>query len=114
MNNFADNLKYLRNLYNLNQKQLGDRLNKDYTTIGKWENGTRSPTMEDTLEICNFFNISLNDLITSNLRVEKDVKLDESHKLESIILDKSKELTEEDKQKLINIIDTIFDKEDKK
>lgn len=69
-NNFSNNLKFLRNYYNLNQLQLGNKLGKDYSTIGKWENGTRSPTMQDTLDICSYFNIDLNDIILKNLREE--------------------------------------------
>ena len=69
-NNFSNNLKFLRNYYNLNQLQLGNKLGKDYSTIGKWENGTRSPTMQDTLDICSYFNIDLNDIILKDLREE--------------------------------------------
>ena len=69
-NNFSNNLKFLRNYFKLNQLQLGNKLGKDYSTIGKWENGTRSPTMQDTLDVCVFFNIDLNDIILKDLRKE--------------------------------------------
>lgn len=69
-NNFSNNLKFLRNYFNLNQLQLGNKLGKDYSTIGKWENGTRSPTMQDTLDICTYFNVDLNDMILKDLRAE--------------------------------------------
>lgn len=71
-NNFANNLKFLRTYFKLNQLQLGNRLGKDYSTIGKWENGTRSPTMQDTLDICTYFNVDLNDIILKDLKVEVD------------------------------------------
>lgn len=110
-NFFASNLKYLRTQKNLNQQQLGKVLNKDYSTIGKWENGSRSPTMEDTLSVCEFFNINLNDLILKNLKIEKNVVLDEDHKLDLLIMDKTKELSEEDKKKVADIIDIVISKE---
>lgn len=69
-NHFPENLKYLRKEKKLSQEQLGKMLDKDYSTIGKWENGTRSPIMQDTLEICKLFDISLNDLVLKNLRIK--------------------------------------------
>ena len=106
-NNFSSNLKYLRELNRIDREKLAKALNKDYTTIGKWETGDRTPNVEDSLEICKYFDINLNDLITKNLRLESNVELDETHKLDNIILDKSKKLTDNDKQKLIDIIDII-------
>lgn len=69
-NNFANNLKFLRTYFKLNQEQLGSKLGKDYSTIGKWENGSRSPTMQDTLDVCSYFDIDLNDIILKDLREE--------------------------------------------
>lgn len=65
-NNFASNLKFLRLQRNITQEELGKRLGKDYSTIGKWENGTRSPIMEDVIKIAEYFNVSLTDLISNN------------------------------------------------
>lgn len=48
-NNFAFNLKHIRQEKGLTQEQLGKMMGKDYSTIGKWENGTRSPIMEDVI-----------------------------------------------------------------
>lgn len=56
-NYFSKNLKYLRLQKNLSQKELGNALNKHYTTIGKWESGTRSPTLKDTFRVCKYFDI---------------------------------------------------------
>ena len=69
-NYFSNNLKFLRNYFNLNQLQLGNKLGKDYSTIGKWENGTRSPTMQDTLDVCTYFNVDLNDMVLKDLKIE--------------------------------------------
>lgn len=65
-NNFASNLKFLRLQRNITQEELGKRLGKDYSTIGKWENGTRSPIMEDVIKVAEYFNVSLTDLISNN------------------------------------------------
>lgn len=65
-NNFANNLRHLRIQNGLTQEELGKKLNKDYSTIGKWENGSRSPIMEDVIKIAEYFNISLQELIGGN------------------------------------------------
>lgn len=72
-NNFSTNLKHLRIQNNMTQEELGKKLNKDYSTIGKWENGTRSPIMEDVIKIAQIFNVSLEDLIGENF-IYKNVK----------------------------------------
>lgn len=68
-NNFARNLKHLRVQKGLTQEELGKILHKDYSTIGKWELGQRSPIMEDVIKIAEFFDISLHDLIGGNISV---------------------------------------------
>ncbi len=66
-NNFASNLKHLRIQNGLTQQELADKLGKDYSTIGKWELGQRSPIMTDVIRIANFFDISLEKLIGSSI-----------------------------------------------
>lgn len=66
-NNFPSNLKHLRVQNNLTQEDLAKKLDKDYSTIGKWENGTRSPIMVDILKIADLFDISLESLIGNNI-----------------------------------------------
>ena len=66
-NNFASNLKHLRIQSGLTQQELANKLGKDYSTIGKWELGQRSPIMTDVIRIANFFDISLEKLIGSSI-----------------------------------------------
>lgn len=66
-NNFAANLKYLRLQAGMTQEELAQKLNKDYSTIGKWELGQRSPIMADVIRIANLFNISLEKLIGQSI-----------------------------------------------
>lgn len=66
-NNFANNLKHLRIQNNMTQEELAKKLNKDYSTIGKWENGSRSPIMNDVIRISELFDISLESLIGNNI-----------------------------------------------
>lgn len=69
-NYFNTNLKHLRVAAGLTQEDLGKRMDKDYSTIGKWENGTRSPIMEDVLKVSELFNIELTDLLLKDLRFD--------------------------------------------
>lgn len=51
----------------MTQEELAKKLDKDYSTIGKWENGTRSPIMVDVLRVAELFEVDLGDLIQTNL-----------------------------------------------
>lgn len=62
-NNFASNLKHLRIQAGMTQDELAKKLDKDYSTIGKWELGQRSPIMVDVLKIAELFHVSLETLI---------------------------------------------------
>ncbi len=62
-NNFASNLKHLRIQSGMTQDELARKLEKDYSTIGKWELGQRSPIMIDVIKIAELFQVSLETLI---------------------------------------------------
>ena len=66
-NNFASNLKHLRLQSGMTQEELAKKLDKDYSTIGKWELGQRSPIMTDVIRIAELFNISLEKLIGQSI-----------------------------------------------
>lgn len=66
-NNFANNLRHLRLQSGMTQEELAKKLDKDYSTIGKWELGQRSPIMTDVIRISELFNISLERLIGSSV-----------------------------------------------
>ncbi len=66
-NNFARNLRHLRIQSSMTQEELAKKLDKDYSTIGKWELGQRSPIMTDVIRIADLFNVSLEQLIGSSI-----------------------------------------------
>lgn len=70
---FQDNIKYLRKVSRLSQKELADLLHKATSTISCWESGARTPTVNDTNKIAAHFNIPLNDLLFTNLALNPDV-----------------------------------------
>lgn len=68
-NYFSTNIRFIREQRGLTQEQLASIIGKDYSTIGKWENGTRSPIMEDVLKIADILDIPIEELLTKDLRM---------------------------------------------
>lgn len=101
------NIKKLRMINNESQEDLGKVINKGASAIGNYEKGIRNPDYIDLYKIANHYNITIDDLVKKDLRLEQNVILDDNHKLDVMIQDKSKELTEEGKKALINIIDNL-------
>ncbi len=101
-NHFPHNLKFLRKKAGLTQEALADKMNKDYSTIGKWELGQRNPIMADMVRLSDIFNIPMQDLVEKDLRLENDNKLDET----DILYNKYKDyLSEKDKLIIKTIIE---------
>jgi len=71
-NFFATNLKFLRDRHNITQSELAKKMNKDYSTIGKWELNQRTPIMADMMKLADFFNITVQDLVSKDLRIKND------------------------------------------
>lgn len=104
-NNFAFNLKQLRIQHAMTQEELGKMLGKDYSTIGKWELGQRSPIMEDVIKIADFFDITLQELIGGKIGYDKSPqKNDEEYKLLLLkkgLINETDDISEEDARRLI-------------
>lgn len=64
---FSKNLKYLRKKNNLSQNKLAKKLNVNQTTIARWEDKGREPTISSVFKIAKYFEISIDDLITIDL-----------------------------------------------
>lgn len=119
-NNFASNLKYLRIRKGLTQEQLGKQLKKDYSTIGKWENGSRTPIVEDAIKIAEYFEINLNDLLMKDLlfeeaKVKEDIieisPKELSNEVKTLLLRTGK-LSDSEKAHIISTLDLICRKEE--
>lgn len=103
-NNFANNLRHLRIQSGMTQEELANKLGKDYSTIGKWELGQRSPVMTDVIRISDLFNISLEKLIGQSV-IYAEENSNEFDELE-ILFDKNKDiLTEDDKETIKFLIE---------
>ena len=58
---FGEFIKDLRKKHNLTQKDLADKYNVTYQAVSKWENGINLPDISLIKQICEDYNINLND-----------------------------------------------------
>lgn len=63
--NLGNNIKSLREKKDLDQQQLADILEVPRSTLACWENGIRTPKLEQIVKIANYFNVNL-DIIYDN------------------------------------------------
>lgn len=73
-NYFSTNIKFIREQKGLTQEQMANLFNKDYSTVGKWESGIRSPIMEDALKISEILHVPIEDLFGRDLRNKNNDK----------------------------------------
>ncbi len=64
---FQNNIKYLRNKYNISQLDLADKVGIDRSTISRIENAEIDTTVENVKRIADALNLSLNDLYCKDL-----------------------------------------------
>lgn len=69
VNNYiGKNLKYLREQRGIEQSQIAKLLGKKSTSaISEWEKGIRVPNVGDLHDIADYFNISLDDFVKSDI-----------------------------------------------
>lgn len=60
----SENLISLRKLKNLKQTELSEAIGYSDKTISRWENGTSMPDISTLVKLADFYNISLEDLIS--------------------------------------------------
>ena len=60
---FCENLKSLRKVRNIDQKEFAQILNISPKTISHWETGYTEPSIAQLVEIANYFDVSLDDLL---------------------------------------------------
>ena len=60
------NLCSLRKRHNLTQEQLAQQLNVSRQVIAKWEKGESTPDLHHSMNIANFFGVTLDALVNHN------------------------------------------------
>ena len=74
MNYFQANLKYLRKSKGLTQGDLANKIGVNRPKIGSYEEGRAEPKFETLQNISHFFQISIDDLLESDLSENTDIR----------------------------------------
>ena len=61
--NFGKNLKQIRVMNGISQKELADKLNVSFKTISHWENGYSEPNLFQLIELKKALSVSYEDLL---------------------------------------------------
>lgn len=64
---FAKNIEWLISTKRISIKTLCALIKKDRTLVQRWKTGERQPIVKDVYLICNFLNISMDDIITKDI-----------------------------------------------
>lgn len=72
--NLSDNIKQIRKEHNLSQEALAEKLGVSRQSVSKWESGQAYPEMDKVLQICNMFNISIDELMHEDIKTVKEAK----------------------------------------
>lgn len=72
--NLADNLKKIRKDNNLSQEQLAEKLGVSRQSVSKWESNQAYPEMDKVLQICNLFNLNIDELLNQDIKEVNDAK----------------------------------------
>ena len=70
----ALNIAHLRKLKGLSQGALAEELSVPRTTLGSWEEGKSSPSIEGLTGIAKFFQVSIDAIVTNDLTKINDLK----------------------------------------
>ena len=64
-------LKELRKEHNLSQEQLADKFNISSRSVSRWENGNTMPDISMMIELADFYDIDIRDLLRGERKSEK-------------------------------------------
>lgn len=97
---FGKKLRAKRKANNLSLKQLAEKIDISYVAICSYENGSKSPTFENLVKLCQFFKVSLEYFINPNI---DDNKLNEEYQA-IFYLAKKRNVTAKTLENIINAI----------
>ncbi|MEL6539717.1 MAG: helix-turn-helix transcriptional regulator [Bacteroidota bacterium] len=68
---FGKNLRYLRNRRDITMEELGEEIGVSMSQIGAYETGRSFPKQAGLMRICEFFDVTPNDLLLKDLQIEE-------------------------------------------
>ncbi len=102
-------LKYYREKSNLSQAELSKKLNMSQQAISAYENGTREPDIKTIDIICNFFNITSDELLGRKISINESIPIAASTKGSIDLSD----VCDEDKEAIMRFIEMAKNKNKK-
>lgn len=76
---FSTNLKHLREEKRLSQSELARRIGVNQTTIARWEEDNRVPTIDNAVDVATVLNIPLEKLLGVDLRFDNAELINEEN-----------------------------------
>lgn len=68
-NYFSTNLKFIREQKGLSQNKLANMIGVNQTTIARWEDDNRVPTIDNAVDVSEALNVPLPELLGKDLRL---------------------------------------------
>ena len=106
--NIAKNLKFFREERKITQKQLAEVLGVKHNTISTWEKGTNSIDVSLLMQICEYLNVSLDDMFG---RKNNDITTLEMSEEERRLIFDWRKLSHDNQMKITGIIEFMFGEE---
>ena len=100
----AKNLKFFREERKITQKQLAEVLGVKHNTISTWENGTNSIDVSLLMQICEYLNVSLNDMFGRENRTSPERHSPFGTRKDDQLIKLWRKLPPEKQQKMLSII----------
>ena len=94
MSCLSNNIRFLRKRRDLTQMELAEELGVKRASIGSYEEDRSEPRLETITKVCEFFNVSIDDLIYKDLsKVSKNEVIIDNNKLRilTIVVDSENE-----------------------
>lgn len=98
----GETLKQLRKQKGLTQSELAEKFNTTNRSVSRWETGSNLPDISVLIEIAEFYDVELKDILAGNL--VKD-KMDETVKETAMLV---AEYSNEDKKRMKQIFHYLF------
>lgn len=98
---FRIRLKELRENLGLSQYAFADRFGVAQSTVGNWESGIREPNFDTIQRLADFFGVSVDYLLG---RSEKNPLNEQLKDVDFALYGEVKDLTDEDKEDVIEFI----------
>lgn len=110
---FGERLCELRKSKNLSQKELGEMFSITSNAIYSWENGKSQPSIEIINKLAQYFNVTTDYLLGSNQEDRDNIdRLKIALKEAGMLNGENENLTKEDLQKAMQIVNMLKEKKD--